>query len=267
MKNLITAILILICLQSWAQCDPQISTFKIGEDLQYDVYYNWGIIWLHAGEVFFKVQKGEYDQEPAYHFYSVGHSFQSYDWIYKVRDTFQTFVDKQRFRPLYFSRNTYEGGYEVNNQYIYSYESNKIISRVDNSKIEEKRDLLTLKPCTFDVLSIIYYARTLAYEQYQPNDEIPITVIVDGEIHDELYIRYLGKERIKSKDGNKYDCIKFSPLLVEGTIFSGGEDMTVWVTDDQNRVPILVEAKILVGSIKTYLREAKNLVNPPLKTN
>lgn len=263
MKNFIVIFLILFAVDGWCQCMPETKSFQVGEDLQYDVYYNWGIIWLHAGEVFFKVQEGNYKNTSAYHFYSVGSSFESYDWIYKVRDTFQTYVNKQNFNPLYFSRNTYEGGYVVDNEYKFNYETEQIKSSTFNSKSEKKNDILKIQPCTFDVLSIIYYSRTLSYEKYKPNQKIPITVIIDGKIY-ELYIRYLGKERIKSKDGKKYDCIKFSPLLVEGTIFSGGEDMTVWVTDDQNRVPILVEAKILVGSIKTYLREAKRIINPPL---
>ncbi|MFW5760614.1 MAG: DUF3108 domain-containing protein [Cyclobacteriaceae bacterium] len=263
MRSTFTVILLFIGLNARGQCEPQLETFKIGEELQYDVYYNWGIIWLHAGEVFFKVQKSEYNEQPAFHFLSVGRSFQSYDWIYKVRDTFQTYVDRQKFRPLYFSRNTYEGGYEVNNEYQFNYETDKIISNTYNSKSGKNKDFIQLRPCTFDVLSIIYYARTLKFDNYQPNEKIPIIVIIDGEIHD-LYIRYLGHEKIKSKDGKKYNCIKFSPLLVEGTIFSGGEEMTVWVTDDANRVPILVEAKILVGSIKTYLRDTKNLIDPPL---
>ena len=81
------------------------------------------------------------------------------------------------------------------------------------------------------------------------------------EIHD-IYIRYLGKERIKNRDGRKFDCLKFKPLLVEGTIFESGEDMTVWVTDDQNRVPIIVEAKILIGSVKAVFVDAKGLRSP-----
>lgn len=266
MKKILFAILIVLTHNAVSQCEPETKTFKVGENLQYDVYYNWGIIWLHAGEAFFKVQETQYNNRPVYHFYSAGSSFKSYDWIYKVRDTFQTYVDKQHFRPLYFSRINYEGGYEVDNQYNFNYSSNKIITKTWNSKSKEKKQTIDLKPCTFDVLSIIYYARTLDYEKYNINEKIPITVIIDGEIF-ELYIRYLGKDRIKSKDGDKYNCIKFSPLLVEGTIFSGGEDMTVWVTDDSNRVPILVEAKILVGSIKTYLREAENIINPPLSLN
>ncbi|NJK87753.1 MAG: DUF3108 domain-containing protein [Bacteroidales bacterium] len=78
-----------------------------------------------------------------------------------------------------------------------------------------------------------------------------------------MFIRYLGKETIETKEGIKYNCIKFSSLLVEGTIFKGGEDLIVWVTDDKNRVPVLVQAKILVGSVKAYLTGTEGLRNKP----
>lgn len=86
-------------------------------------------------------------------------------------------------------------------------------------------------------------------------------MIIDGELHN-LYIRYLGIEIIKNRDGKWYRCLKFSPLLVKGTIFESGEGMTVWVTDDLNRLPIIVEAKILVGSVKAVFYEAKGLKYP-----
>ena len=56
-------------------------------------------------------------------------------------------------------------------------------------------------------------------------------------------------------------------MLVEGTIFKGGEDMTIWVTDDGNRVPIMVEAKILIGSVKAIITGAEGLVNKSILNN
>jgi len=77
-----------------------------------------------------------------------------------------------------------------------------------------------------------------------------------------LYVRYLGKEILKTHDKRKFKTIKFSALLIEGTIFNGGEDLTVWVTDDLNRIPVLVEAKILIGSVKATVLDMENLKFP-----
>jgi len=111
-----------------------------------------------------------------------------------------------------------------------------------------------------DVLSSIFYARNIDYSKYQPGAKIPFSMFLDDQVYN-LYIRYLGKERIKTKHGT-FSTIKISPLLIEGTIFKGGEKMTVWVSDDENHVPVRVDSPILVGSIKVDLTGYQNLRHP-----
>jgi len=81
-------------------------------------------------------------------------------------------------------------------------------------------------------------------------------MFLDNEVYD-LYIRYLGKETIKTRYG-KFHAIKFKPLLVKGTIFEGGEKMTVWVSDDPNHFPVRIESPIAVGSIKVDMMGYRN---------
>ncbi len=83
-------------------------------------------------------------------------------------------------------------------------------------------------------------------------------MVIDGKVN-YLFIRFLGKEVMEMPSEKKYSTIKFSALLVDGTIFDGGEDMTVWVSDDENKIPLKVEAKIKVGWIKAYLVDTKGL--------
>ena len=136
----------------------------------------------------------------------------------------------------------------------------KIYSSLYYSDEGEKQDTLKIIPCTFDPLTAIYYARTIDYNNAEINQKFPIRILIDNQIHD-LYIRYLGKEDMDDRNGNSYHCIKFTIKMVEGTIFSGGEDITVWVTDDKNKIPILVKAEIIVGSIKAYFNHAEGLRN------
>jgi hypothetical protein len=110
------------------------------------------------------------------------------------------------------------------------------------------------------VLSAIYFARNIDYNQYKEGDKIPFNMFLDDKVYP-LYIRYVGKEKIKTRYGT-YNTIKIVPLLIEGTIFKGGEKMMVWVTDDNNHIPVRVNSPILVGSIKVDLFEYKNLKNP-----
>jgi hypothetical protein len=262
LRNLFLSILCLfIYLGSFGQCYIKNFAFKEGEVLKYQAYYNWGFIWLNAGFVEFKVKQTSYLTRPVYHFDACGATHKSYEWIFKVNDKFESYLDKETLLPLWFNQNTYEGGYEAKNRYWFDYENKKVYLNTENSKQASKRDTINLPPCTFDLISIVYYCRNLDFSKLAIGDLIPIKSIIDDELFD-LYIRYLGKEKIKSKDGTMYSCIKFSALLIEGTIFKGGEDMFIWVTDDLNRIPILVEAKILIGSVKAYFEKGEGLRYP-----
>ena len=128
-------------------------------------------------------------------------------------------------------RNIDEGGYKQLENVTFNNENNTATTLKGTMQIPN---------CSQDVLSSIYYARNIDFNKYRPNDKIPFTMFLDNAVYN-LYIKYLGKERIKTKYGT-FNSIKFKPLLVKGTIFDGGEKMTVWVTDDANHVPIRIES-------------------------
>lgn len=241
-----------------SQCLTKNVAFKSGEKLNYQIYYNWGFIWMNAGEVYFNVDTTVYNSKKAFLFDSYGSTYPKYDFIFKVRDSYKSIVDRETLLPMKFTRNVSEGSEKIDVTNIFDYRKKTIYNFCKSNKKSMIIDTLKLTPCIFDVLSIIYYTRNIDFSKSKLNDKIPITIILDNEIH-QLYIRYLGIETIKDKSQKSHECIKFKPLLVDGTIFKGGEDMTVWVSKDNNKIPILIEANILIGSIKVYLSETKGL--------
>jgi len=249
----------------WSKIDAQTPTphsaYQVGEHITYKAVYNWGFIWVNAGTVDFRVKDTLINNNTLMHFESQGFSLPSYDWFYKVRDYFDSYVPHNSTRPVYFTRNTFEGGYQVNNWFRFNYNDSLIVAKTQNSKQPAQIDTLKMQPDIYDVVSGVYHTRNIPFEKYQVNDKIPLRLIIDGEIFD-LYIRYLGKEKLTTRDGRTFRTIKFAAMLVEGTIFKGGEDLFVWVTDDRNKIPVLVEAKILVGSVKALLVETKGLKYP-----
>lgn len=235
--------------------------FKNGEKLQYRVSYNWEFVWVDAGQVSFTVDSINYNGSPAYHFNSLGKSMAAYDWIYKVRDHFESVADARTLRPAWYERKTSEGNYWVNNRLDFDTLNGWIVSKTENAYRPESVDTLALQPNVFDLLTAVYYARSLNFSVMKPGQKIPVEVIIDGKIHD-LYGKYLGFETVENYDGVINLCHKFSVMLVAGTIFSEGEEALIWVTADRNKVPVLVEAKILVGSVKAYFVKADNLKYP-----
>ena len=243
------------------QCNENNTAFAPGEVAYYHAYYNWRFIWLNAGSVKFSVNKKQWKGNPALHFSSIGTTHPGYDRLYKIRDTFEVFVDPITIQPLEYRQITNEGSYVANHHYVFHKSNRTIHTSITREGGPVETSVLNWADCTFDLLSMVYRSRNIDFSKYKKNDKIPIRMIIDGEIHN-LYIRYLGVETINNRDGKSYRCLKFSPLLVKGTIFESGEDMTVWVTDDLNRLPIVVEAKILVGSVKAVFYDARGLKHP-----
>ncbi len=252
---------LVITLSVKAQCKDTNTTFRGGEKVIYHAYYNWSFIWVNAGVVSFLVDDYTYNDTPSYFIRSYGRTYKSYDFLFKVRDSFKVYVDTLHLKPFEFDRKTHEGSTISHHHYKFNRKMNTIHTSISKDEGSYKDSVMTWPDCSFDVLSMVYKARNIDFNKYSPGDKIPINMILDGNTYN-LYIRYKGKETIKNREGRRFRCLKFSPLLVEGSIFASGEDMTVWVTDDKNRIPIIVEAKILIGSVKAMFIKAKGLRHP-----
>ncbi len=252
---------LVITLSASSQCKESNITFKGGEKVVYHAYYNWGFIWVNAGVVSFLVDDYNYNDTPSYFIRSYGRTYKSYDFLFKVRDSFEVYVDTLHLKPFEFDRITKEGSTVSHHHYKFDRTDRTMHTSISKDGSPYKDSILTWPECSFDLLSMVYKARNIDFNKYNPGDKIPINMILDGKTYN-LYIRYRGKKTVKNREGRRFKCIEFSPLLVDGTIFTSGEDMTVWVTDDKNRIPIVVEAKILIGSVKAMFVKAEGLRHP-----
>lgn len=235
-------------------CEAPNTAFNVGEQATYKIAYSWGLMNIGAGEVDFTVKETTLNGQPVYNFHVWGSTYKSYDWFYKVRDRYDSYVDKETLKPIRFVRDTEEGGYVTYNDNHFDFGNNRATCyRKGNAHKNGKRDTMKISDCTFDVLSIVYYLRNLDASQYKKGDFIPVSVFLDEEVY-ELGVEFLGRETIKTEFG-KVRCIKLSPKLVAGNVFSEDAKMNVWVTDDKNKVPVLIESPLVVGSVKAYLKE------------
>jgi hypothetical protein len=255
LKNLLlTTFLILLGSRASAQddfCSSRNTSYKEGEKLTFRVFYNLNFVWINAGNVHFNIQSEEMNSHKVFHITGDGKTAKSYEWFFKVKDKYETYIDKESMLPLRFVRNVREGSIKINQDVTFNHKKGTAISNKKSYEIPK---------CTQDVLSAIFYARNIDYNKYHPGDKIPFSMFLDDKVWN-LYIKYIGKEVVTTKMG-KYSSIKISPLLIEGTIFSGGEKMTVWVSDDENHIPLRVESPIAVGSIKVDLMDYENLRSP-----
>jgi len=234
-------------------CNARNISFQEGEKLFFKAYYNVGFIWVYAGDATFNITRQEMNGHKTYHIIGDGKTVKSYEWAYKVRDRYETYVDEETLLPVKFVRNVNEGGIKIFNDVNFYHSAGKAVST---------NGTFSIPKCTQDVLSSIYYARNIDFNRYKPGDKIPFSMFLDDKVYS-LYIRYLGKEKITTKYGT-FNAIKIAPLLIQGTIFKGGEKMVIWVSDDNNHLPLRVDSPILIGSVKVDLMGFENLKNPPV---
>jgi hypothetical protein len=231
-------------------CGLRNTAFSAGETTTFKVFYTLGV-YIAAGEATFNINQENLNNKAVYHITGQGSTYGFYDGFFKVRDKYESYIDTASLQPVKFIRNIYEGGYKKYENVTFNQQTNTAITNNGVFKVPN---------CVQDVLSAIFYARNIDFNKYKTEDKIPFSMFLDNETYN-LYIRYLGKETIKTKYG-KFRAIKFKPLLIKGTIFEGGEKMTVWVSDDANHLPLRVESPISVGSIKVDMMNYRNLRYP-----
>ncbi|MCT4615788.1 MAG: DUF3108 domain-containing protein [Marinifilaceae bacterium] len=224
------------------------------EELNFSGYYNWGLLWVEAGKVNLKSSDTIINGLRKHKYKAIGNSLKAFDWFYKLRDTLESICDYKNCKTANFERIVHEKSRHEQFSYKFCYEKNYISY---NHYIKNKKtikDTIKLDSNTFDILNIAYHVRGIDFDSLNKNDKIPIKLLIDKKIH-RLHVRYLGIEKIKPKGKKEYNCYKIRPLLIKGNLFGGGEDMTIYVSKDEKRLPVMVEAKVLIGSVKAILNE------------
>jgi hypothetical protein len=232
-------------------CGVKNTAYKNGETVKMTVYYSTMGAYIGAGDATFTTTLERFNGKPVYHAVGVGNSYPFFDNFYKVRDRYESYIDTNSLLPVKFIRNVDEGGFKIYNNVTFNQTTNTAVSTNGVFKITD---------CMQDVVSEMYYARSINFDKLKVGDKIPFDMFLDDEVH-HLYLRYMGKEKIKTQYG-KFRAIKFKPLLIKGTMFKGGEGMTAWVSDDPNHLLLRVESPIVVGSIKVDMMGYKNLRYP-----
>ncbi len=227
------------------------SPFAPGEKLDFKLHYGF----INAGVASLEVNEADQsvDGKEVLQFLGNGKSGGTFDWFFKVRDEYQSFVDAETTNPLVFKRRVNEGGYHISRDYTFLQEEKLIEDGRNKDKVAVPENIQ-------DILSAFYYARTLDFDKIKVGQVIELYSYMDYEVWP-LKVRFKGTEKVKV-DAGEFDCLRFVPVVQEGRVFSDEEDLNVYITNDKNRIPVLVKADVLVGSIKMELTNWKGLSHP-----
>lgn len=238
--------------------------YKSGERFTFTIHYEWGAIDSDVGWASVSLDTVRFNGDRAFHCTVYGRTTRLYDLFFKVREDFQSWFTTEGLRPLKFTRNTSEGKYEARNMYSYMWngaDSAYIAADVFTSSSGERSVRLPLNRCTYDLPSLFYVARNIDLDKIVPDVKYPMTFAIDDDVYN-VYFILRGRERKKVKGFGTVNTIKFSVKLLSGNVFTGEEDLSVWISDDRNRIPVLFEAPILVGVASGRIEECTGLKYP-----
>lgn len=238
------------------QCAPSEQPFKHGEELTYVLYYSLPPLKLSAGEVTFRLE----EEGDSYRLTAKGKTYSGYEWFFKVDDYYETEVDKLTLLPRHSIRDISEGDYNMYEEVDFDIDNKKVnVQRGTNHFDLDNGEDFEIENCVSDVLSLLYVLRTANVDNMKVGEEVPMSLFIDKEEFN-LKMTYKGKNSNKKIPGmGRYKTKVFEPEVVKGTVFKGDSGMKVWVSDDANRIPMMIKAPVSVGSIKAVIKSYKNL--------
>jgi hypothetical protein len=226
--------------------------YKVGEYSAFDISFGG----IKVGSAEMKIEKQiKINGASTFHIVGKGKTASFFDWFFKVRDVYETYLDTSKIRPVKFVRDIHEGGYEKKQQYIFKHSAGKVFWK-DTSHV--------IFPTTQDMLSALFYARTFNKNDLLQKKSFFVPIFMDEENYS-LEILYLKDEKVKTNFG-EVNCMVFKPKMQEGRVFEDGEEMKIWISDDRNHLLVKVETQIWAGIIKAILVKHQG-VKYPLSIN
>jgi hypothetical protein len=238
--------------------------FQNGEELNYDIHYKYGLVMLKAGSARYRIQTANYGKQAAFRSSLDFKTTSFFDKIYKIRDTLTSYISTPQLIPLYNSRIVNEGDTHYTEK-LFIRKSGAAYSEV--RVLREKRKeikvdtILSANNAGYDLLNIFIFVRALDYSQLNSENPIMTTTFL-GQNKVNIIIRYQGQSVIEKGSNTKYKALKFSIDIADEVFNTSKNSMEVWISDDKNRLPIKLKAKLKIGAAEADLSSYKNLKHP-----
>ncbi|MES2486812.1 MAG: DUF3108 domain-containing protein [Bacteroidota bacterium] len=228
--------------------------FKTGEYFKFRIHY--GIV--NAGYATLELKDAVIKNKKVFHVVGRGVTTGMTKFFFKVEDVYESYFDKETGKPYQFIRKINEGGYTKNQEGFFDQAKNTVLVKDYKNKTQKT---ISVTENVQDIVSTFYYLRNNPQiGKMKVGESITIDMFFDDEVT-KFKLKYLGKEDLKTEFGT-VSTLMFRPLVQSGRVFKEEESLTVWISDDDNRIPLRIKASLAVGSLKADLEEYKGLAHP-----
>lgn len=234
------------------------NAFKNSERFTFDINYGF----ITAGEAIMEISPNYQviNGRTCYDIYIGVNSSPSFEWIYKVRDTYKCYLDKEGIFPWRFEQHIREGNFKKDFEAIFDHENLKVKTYTGEKEPKKFEGEYNIPLYVQDIISAFYYFRTQDHTTMKDGDIIKMQNFYDDKVYP-LDVKVYGIETVKVPAG-KFRCRKIEPLVKEGGLFKSEGGIILWITDDERRMPVKVETRVIIGSMNVELTEYKNLAGP-----
>jgi len=236
----------------FSSVSAQFSNINAGENISFRIHYGF----LTAGNATLSTTKTSYKGQPAFYVRGVGKTSGAAKAFFKVEDVYESYINEKK-EPLYYVRNVSEGSYTQHLQSTFNPGNNTLLL-VDKKHTDRPAKTVKVPNDVQDILSCFYYLRSV--DNLKVGSVLKMNVWIDDELFP-FQLKVVGTEKVSTKFG-KVNCLKIIPSVISGRVFKAKEGVTMWVTNDQNRVPVLIKAELAVGSLKASIDSYSNVKYP-----
>ena len=222
--------------------------FGVGERLVFEVNYGF----ITAGEATMAIPAMDtIAGRLCYRVEFSVNSLPSFSWIYKVEDRYLTFIDAEAIAPWKFEQHIREGSYR--RDFIAEFDQYKHMAHTTEGDHP-------IPPYVHDIMSAFYYARTMDFSASKVGDITTLYNFYKDTTYD-LGVKFLGRQELEVAAGT-FNTVVVEPLVREGGLFKSEGRIVIWLTDDERKIPVRVNTKVLIGSIDTELKSYSGLRGP-----
>jgi hypothetical protein len=247
------AILFLLLIVTTGFNTQKPAAYDVGEWFKFRIHYGF----INAGYATLEIKDAVRDNKKVFHAIGKGYTVGMSRFFFKVNDNYESYFDKQTNKPYQFVRKIDEGGYSKNQEGFFNQGSNKVLIKNYKDKTEKT---FSVTENVQDIVSTFYFLRNHpAIDNMKVGEYIAVDMFFDDEIT-KFKLKFVGREDLKTKFGTVPTMI-FRPLVQSGRVFKEEESLTIWISDDENKIPLRIKASLAVGSIKADLESFKGLKN------
>lgn len=258
-------ITLLICLlaipiRGRAQALPAVA-FGEKERLVYVVSYKVGFVNTNVAEVFFQMSASTQNNVPVYTVHANGKVYPFYRWFFDLNDTYFSTLDARTLRPLELRTEISEGKYRYSSKFTYNWDSALVHTTYRNhARPDAKQKTMPLYQKAFDGLAHFYNLRNQNIEEFTPGKSEAMYLVLEDTIR-RIQYRFVGHETKNIKGLGKFKTLRFICQLATsiGESFEDGNEFSIWISDDRNKIPLYIESPIRVGSVRAHLMRFNDL--------